>query len=617
MTISSRLLSATKPIHILNFVLFALPLFYLPGLRDPSSMPRYFLLGLATSVLMMYWGWQVIKQHRSILWHPALSLLFLYVLYAVISNSWSSDPHTSLIETIQLVSMAMLAMLVFQYSDSSTLPTTLKWVLISASLAAFIGILQNFNYNPLDLMELVSPASTFTNKNFAALYFDLVIPVALLIILLQDTTSKRWLYSLPYFLTLTFILCSHTRGSWLGLVIAIFSLIIVIGISEKFRKMLIERYRVSSLPILITTILAFLIINIPGGFLNLPSGVLSEDKPFERVESVNIRKNAYFNALNMIKDHPVLGTGHGGFRHAFRDYAFSWPGHELFEANENLSLERLHSDILQQFVDLGIPGGLLFVALLLWIMRTAYVLFKYSRDANEKLLVSALGLALTVSIVHATVDFPFQKPASAALFWVWAGFILSLDARRQSHLMPALSNNIIRMISGFAALLLAFNIYFYSIYIQGSRQLLLAEESYRNKDCASALSAIDKSMDVFGYDFATKMNQVIFYSTCPAPFHKILVVMENALSYDPTNTRALLTRGHLRLQLRDFHGSEQDFQELVRLLPHRASGYAGLALVAYGQHNYPLAQRYAQQAFSKDPKDESLQKLLRQVESPG
>ncbi|MBI3561011.1 MAG: O-antigen ligase family protein [Gammaproteobacteria bacterium] len=572
-------------------------------------MPRYFLIGVFACCGLISWAWLQKQSPTPIVWHRGLGLIILFIAYASISVSWSGDPHNSLIEITQLVAMGLLAFLAAQYLDNNSLLNTIKFIILGATAAALLGILQYFFFNPLGFMQLAAPASTFTNKNFAALYFDLVLPLTLIYVVIQDTTKKQWLYGLFYCICLTFVICTHTRGSWLGLSAALLLAIILVTLDKPLRDIMRSRLATALKPIIIFSLLAGLI-------PQLGTGVMEGDKPLERLGSANIRINAYFNALNLIKDKPILGTGFGDFRQAFRPYMFSWPGHEINEATEDLTLERLHNDLMQIFVELGLPGGILFCIIAITALRSAYRLLKNESDPSAKLMQLGILLALVASLAHAAVDFPLRKPSSAVLFWVLMGIILGLHARSNNFNSKPLSSTMYSILMVFSSVFLVFNIYFYSTYFVGSRNLLIAENSLSKKDCPAAMAAIDKDMGSFGFDFASKTLQIIIYSFCPAEFNRTFFVIEKALAYDPTNARALLTHGYLMLQLKDFSSSERDFKAVTHIIPNRASGFAGLARVAYDKREYASAKIYINQALSKEPANKDLIKLQQLILSP-
>lgn len=594
------------PIFLFNCLLFLLPLLYVYGIRDPSSMPRYFLISICACIGLIYWAWSLRQGLVKIVWHYSFGLIGAFALFAVISTTWSNDPHNSLIEILQLISLCILAFLAGQYLTGSILLKTVKIAVIGATIVSVIGILQYYYFNPFKFMDLATPSATFTNRNFAGLYLDLVLPVALVLVLVENSKPRRWLYGLAYALCLGYIFCIQTRGTWLGLIIALITGTSILAFNKPIRQLLVLRFKPAAIVLVVSTVIAFTIPFLQGK-------IQEHITPEEKTGSTGIRANAYHNALYLLKDNAIFGTGYGNFRLAFRPYAFSAQGHELTQVSEDLSLERLHNDILQMYIELGIAGGMLFSVIAFLALRFACHGLSKESDATSKLILLGLMLALIASLIHAVVDFPLRKPSSAAMFWIWVGCIFGWHARLSTQKTYQVSPEFPKYIIGLTSLILIFNVYFYSTYFAGSRHLLIAENAMSNKDCAGAMLAIDKSMSAFGFDFQTKMNQIIIYSYCSAPLGNKLMVMNNALSYDPGNARALLTRGYLLLLIKDYEGSRRDFLKITQLLPHRASGYAGLAKLALSRQDYATAEKYAQEAISKEPDNEEYKKLLQQI----
>jgi len=114
----------------------------------------------------------------------------------------------------------------------------------------------------------------------------------------------------------------------------------------------------------------------------------------------------------MLRDHPVLGVGLGGFETAYPRYQ-SFPS--------DLWIDHAHNDYAEAVAETGLVGAVLIFSALALFFWLAF------RDWSQRLRPGGswirLGAALGCSgmLVHSLVDFNLHIPANAAWFAVLAG----------------------------------------------------------------------------------------------------------------------------------------------------------------------------------------------------
>jgi len=158
-----------------------LPLLYIEPLHNPSSLPRYALIALTAGLALLIFSLSIWRKKNQLQWHPSQLIAIVIFLLAAISYTWSIEGENSLIEIIQLSSYVILFLVATQINNISHIQNIIFSAVIAGGLAALIGILQNFGFNPFGFRNNVM-ASTFIYKNHAALYFDLIVPVSLFMI---------------------------------------------------------------------------------------------------------------------------------------------------------------------------------------------------------------------------------------------------------------------------------------------------------------------------------------------------------------------------------------------------------------------------------------------------
>ena len=603
-----------SPTVMLSILLFILPLVYFDNIRDFSSLPRYAFYGISSGfifslILMNKLAINGLAQIPK----PSFIITLAFLSWAWLSLIWSIDPKNSLIELVQLTGSIIIAYAITQINKDKIIIWLITSSVAGASLAALIGIVQYFNYNPFNYVQFLIPASTFTNPNFATIYLDLITPVAFSLIFIANKKRFKLLASASSILCLSFLLVSHSRGSWLSLVFVSAGLLLLLYKNSNFKDTFILLLRQHKPYLLISILIPFLIFFTPPDLLKQNTPELRHNAgALAFTGSAKIRLDAYINSLAMIKDQPFIGTGYGGFKTGFRNNMFNVV--PFFQATEDKTLNRLHNDVLQFSVELGLIGGILFILIYIVALQTCWKIISVTKNPQLLILTAGLFLAILANAIHASVDFPFRKPTSALQFWVWFGIIAAIS----SKIRPTKFININKLtvifpiIFGFSFSLYNFN--FYRNYINASKYRLLAEQQINTKDCISAKKSADNMLELFDAEFHHQVLYVDIYSRCDIAKNKKLLAMNRILTYDQTNTRALVTRGTIYLQKKSTQKAITDFQQVTRILPHRASGYIGLAYASLQNQNKSAAIKLLNYAVKVEPKNEISLKLLQQLQ---
>lgn len=126
----------------------------------------------------------------------------------------------------------------------------------------------------------------------------------------------------------------------------------------------------------------------------------------------NARWQLWQDAGRLLAAHP-LGVGPGGFSDALLRFQSAGHGHHRAYV--------AHNDWLQLLVELGIPGFLLVLALVIALWRRAQPLFTSAHSASTWLR-RAMGAAVLAAALHAFVDFNLtQRPGVAVTVFALLG----------------------------------------------------------------------------------------------------------------------------------------------------------------------------------------------------
>jgi O-antigen ligase len=129
------------------------------------------------------------------------------------------------------------------------------------------------------------------------------------------------------------------------------------------------------------------------------------------------RAHFWSGTLQIIRDHPWLGTGLGSFGSVYTRYD---------TGNGTYRLEQAHNDYLQIFSDAGVVGGLLGLVFVVLLFRAALKrLQSYDRFRRGVVLGALAGC--TGVLVHSFFDFTLHTTANALLFLVLAALATADD----------------------------------------------------------------------------------------------------------------------------------------------------------------------------------------------
>jgi hypothetical protein len=115
------------------------------------------------------------------------------------------------------------------------------------------------------------------------------------------------------------------------------------------------------------------------------------------------RREVAISSLHMAADRPWFGFGLGTWTTVYPKYASFDPG---------LYMNRAHCDWLEWTAEGGFPFGVLIVTLFLWSLRPAFQ--------------TVWGLGVVSVFLHATVDYPFSRPALGS----WTILVIAMLAAR-------------------------------------------------------------------------------------------------------------------------------------------------------------------------------------------
>lgn len=253
----------------------------------------------------------------------------------------------------------------------------------------------------------------FTPNTFAAAINLILLPLVSLYIY---GTNKRLVFICVLLLFGTLLL-TQSRGGQLAFMAGISVLWITGFVSKEYQ---VERKL--WLKLISGFIVIFLIFSVSelvrksGKYSGVFEGVASVTRLDNVISSGTERLIIYDIAWQRIKEKPLLGHGYNHFQYyQLSDQPLSRKG---------IITKFVHNDYLQIWMETGIVGLLLLLAVILLFYVTLYKYIKSS--GHQKALATALLAGMTAYFAHALVDFVMYPPVLLLMFGAYLGVTSSM-----------------------------------------------------------------------------------------------------------------------------------------------------------------------------------------------
>jgi putative inorganic carbon (HCO3(-)) transporter len=239
---------------------------------------------------------------------------------------------------------------------------------------------------------------------------------------------RRLMMTILLLIFLAAFILSYSRAAWLSLFVSfMFTLIVVLKIS---RKIIIP----AALILIVAVIFMWQPVMMKLGenrqdssgelpqHLRSISNITTDASNMERI-------NRWKSAFRMFRERPLLGWGPA-------TYQFKYAPFQM--ANEKTILSttygeggNAHSEYLGSLAESGIPGLLLYLALLVSVFITGLKLYYYEGNRWWRRLILTMIAGLMTYVVHGALNNFLDTDKISALFWGMTAAVVALDIRNR------------------------------------------------------------------------------------------------------------------------------------------------------------------------------------------
>ncbi len=254
-------------------------------------------------------------------------------------------------------------------SSNLTMKSLARALLITATILSIYGIFQYFGIDPFprDFLRLEWNRSfaTFGNPNFMGTYLVLMIPFALHMFIKEQNKLGAIVYSILLFC----LLCTRTRGAWIGGIVALFSYIVFTNIYDNRSKSTIHK---TALILLLTIVILFSFNQISGGGFIQRFTSISTEATEVLTDGDNAEKGGgsrifiWKKVIEMIREKPFFGYGIENLAEPFVE---KYESEMIEKYGYVLFVDKAHNEYLHVAVTSGIPSLIIYLAFIFQVLK--------------------------------------------------------------------------------------------------------------------------------------------------------------------------------------------------------------------------------------------------------
>ncbi|HEX2858905.1 MAG TPA: tetratricopeptide repeat protein [Alphaproteobacteria bacterium] len=519
----------------------------------------------------------------------------------------------------------MLLIAVAAYVWNGTFARRLTWALVlPVAFAAPLGMAQFFAYSDTAMAAAIGnwwphpgfiidqllgyyqqsaiPGSSFANKNLAGSWTGMMLPLIMYLLVTSKTWRGRGVASVLLALGSLFLLYARARASWVAL---LFSCLVMVGLMlvvPVWRKEIFARFAPRQWLWLLP---AVVLVAFAGGAISPVKGAHSVGASVAdnasallnpTFDDVGGRVAYNLNSIAITADHWFNGVGLGAFHAIYPAYYNAIIVTPKNSYNVLARPQRTHTDLMEAFDEMGVPGGILYASVFIWGIVAAWGMRRPAAVAKVGLWPLFAGWSLLTICVNALMDFPMQLPTAPAVCvmlmggLVWhqrqlgtAGFKLKHVTGYRAPRPVLLAWLAVLLVANYAAMWDSW------YYRQANIQLKAAMiRIFSGVNDDITLQMVENANRIYPYDARIHEHMAVVYANytgqIPLSLETRIAKVEEELKEDPWGPNHLINVSGLYLQLAEMNAMQGHPEVAVKALARASELYRRLLVSADFSH---------------------------------
>jgi len=582
-------------------------------------------------LLVLFAGARCIGSRRLSLLRLPIYLPFLcFVVWASMSAGLSGNAHQGVESLLSYaVPFCLFAVVVHRCRTIGAMVRLLWVVVLTNMVVSVIGLLQYAGLDPLSMPSAAAgmPVSTLGNRNFAAYYHELLLPVLAAILISQWgmlSRIRRSVLLVSLVMAAAHLVVTGSRAGWLS---AVVSLVLLLTLTAERRRWLRHAPSFILAGLLLLPIGQFLLKSIPledDESLYTPASRTARETwdraltAFDPADfSRAMRILVWAGTSDMIGAAPWFGAGPGQYWISMRPHLDHMAWGEVMKARteEPHEARHAHNEYLEFSAEIGLVG----LGILIWwlgsLLWTGHGYLRLPPGSAQKsfarpvrAMTAGIVCGIIASLIHACFAFNLHNPVALAHLWVLAGLMVAVNSRKLSdreHFIDVSLQAIPRAAGvGVVAAAVA------ALLCMTGWRILLGDYHYARGHEHMAAGKADRAI--------SSLNEAADWRGHEFRYHRLLgrialmrgddeeaeASLERSLDLHPNDPGALRLLGGILV--RSGRNATEALARAVLLDPLNTRAYSLLAQ-AYrrvGQHDLAIAS--LQRALEADPQDAQL-----------
>lgn len=587
---------------IILILVIGTPLLYARFVHNPwfiSTMKITFIQVLvimaATLYLLTEGKFRLVKSGLN---YPIVA----YIIACSISLFSSVDIYISLYSLFSIILLAGLYILVSNViKDGKQIRKIMVSLIFVSGLISIYSIVQYLGIDLLNLKVIGSGyiSGPFENRNVLASFLVFVMPVSAGFLFEKISKKFKIMIGLIAIITLIALIYTRTRGAWVGFMgaMAFFAgakLIAEGGMKKIFKNLFSKK---SLITIFLMVICLGLLIRYDyrkgGSFTKKFLSIADLKDPATMHRFVMWR-----TGIDVIKEHPLLGTGMGTFEKIHPKYQSKYLRTEKYGRFEGLS-RFVHNDYLEITSNTGILG----LGTFLWLIVTLYWtglkrLKQISESKYSPNLLIIILSSLTAVLIHSFFHYSLYLPTTSMLFWLWLG-LLNTDGHKVEKTKENVRPSIIRQ--GATVLITILLLVWVARPFIASLYFDRAGYYHMSGDYNRAIAMYKKSIEFNRRDGKARNNLGNAYRDTGL-YGEALKEYERALKISPYSVEAHNNLGILYVNIGLYDEAIKEYMLAIEINPNLAGVHNNLGNTYRKKGLYDKALREYQEAVNLDPR---------------